>query len=72
MQIPVFLDESIHIDFAKSVMKDKADIIKEVHSPVPEADGYRLVWFHSSSKQEGDAQVSQGHITLAFKKGLRH
>lgn len=56
------------VRFLHPGQENKADIIKAVHSPVPEADGYRLIWFHSSGKQERDAQARQTQIAQAFKK----
>ncbi len=56
------------VRFLHPGQEDKPDIIKAVHSPIPDADGYRLVWFHSSQKQERDAQSRQNQIMRAFKK----
>jgi len=32
------------------------DIVRAVDSPFPDADGFRLLWFHSSVKQQRDAE----------------
>ncbi len=29
------------------------DIICAVESPIPDVDGYRLIWYHSSHKRKG-------------------
>jgi transposase len=39
-----------------------------VKSPIPDADGYRLIWFHSSHKRERDTQSRQDHIVRACKE----
>jgi len=44
------------------------DIIRAVKSPIPDADGYRLIWFHSSHKRERDAGSRQDHIVRACKE----
>jgi transposase len=44
------------------------DIIRAVKSSIPDADGYRLIWFHSSHKRERDAQNRQDHIVRACKE----
>lgn len=44
------------------------DIIRAIESPIPDADGYRLIWYHSSHKQQRDAQERQDRILRAQKK----
>jgi transposase len=44
------------------------DIVRAVKSPIPDADGYRLIWFHSSHKRERDAGSRQDRIIRACKK----
>ena len=44
------------------------DIFRAVESPIPDSDGYRLIWFHSSHKRERDAQSRQDRIVRAFKE----
>lgn len=44
------------------------DIIQAIESPIPDADGYRLIWFHSSHKMERDAQSRRDRIVRAFKE----
>lgn len=45
-----------------------ADIIRALASPIPDADGYRLIWFHSSHKKERDAQSRQDKMVRACKE----
>jgi len=44
------------------------DIIRAIESPIPDADGYRLIWYHSSHKRQRDAQERQDRILRAQKK----
>jgi len=44
------------------------DIFRAMESPIPDADGYRLIWFHSSHKRERDAQSRQDRIVRALKE----
>jgi transposase len=39
-----------------------ADIVRAMDSPFPDPDGYRLLWFHSSLKQQRDAENRQDTI----------
>jgi hypothetical protein len=41
---------------------DPPDIIRAVDSPFPDPDGFRLLWFHSSEKEERDAEDRQERI----------
>jgi len=44
-----------------------ADIIKAIESPIPEVNGFRLVWFFSSHKMQRDAEKRQEAILRAYK-----
>lgn len=44
------------------------DIIRAMESPIPDADGYRLIWFHSTHKRKRDASSRQDRIVKAFKE----
>ncbi len=44
------------------------DIVLAIESPIPDANGFRLVWFHSSHKKQRDAQYRQECINRAWKK----
>jgi transposase len=44
------------------------NILRAMKSPIPDADGYRLIWFHSSHKMERDAQSRRDQIVRAFKE----
>jgi transposase len=44
------------------------DIFHAVDSPVPDADGFRLIWYHSTQKAHRDAQVRQETIARAVRK----
>jgi len=43
------------------------DILRAVESPIPDADGFRLIWFHSSHKRQRDFQSRQDAINRALK-----
>jgi transposase len=43
------------------------DIFRAVPSPVPDADGFRLLWYESSHKMERDAQARRSAIQTAWK-----
>jgi transposase len=43
------------------------DIVHAVESPIPESDGFRLIWFHSTHKHERDVQSRQDAIDRALK-----
>lgn len=44
------------------------DIIRAMESPIPDADGYRLIWFYSTHKRQRDAKSRQDRIVTAFKE----
>jgi len=44
------------------------DIIRALDSPFPDPDGFRLLWFHSSQKQERDAENRQEAISRAVEE----
>lgn len=44
------------------------DIICAMESPIPDADGYRLVWFFSTHKKKRDAASRQDKIVRALKE----
>lgn len=43
------------------------DIFHAVASPVPDADGFRLIWYHSTHKDQRDARARQDAIARAVK-----
>jgi transposase len=43
------------------------EVVKAMESPVPDGDGYRLIWVFSSWKRERDFQARKGCIERAFK-----
>ncbi|GFP23164.1 hypothetical protein HKBW3S09_00631 [Candidatus Hakubella thermalkaliphila] len=43
------------------------EIIMTVESPIPDANGFRLIWYHSSFKRERDSQSRQTAINRAWK-----
>ncbi len=45
--------------------EDPPDVICAVDSPLPDADGFRLIWFHSSAKLERDGEERQQRIARA-------
>ena len=45
---------------------DPPDIVRAVDSPFPDPDGFRLLWFHSSEKEERDAAERQERIARAL------
>lgn len=44
------------------------DIIRAMESPIPDADGYRLIWFFSTHKKQRDAKSRQDKIVRALKE----
>ena len=44
------------------------DIVHATESPIPDADGFRLIWYHSTHKRERDAQSRQAAIDGAVKE----
>jgi transposase len=44
------------------------DIVRALESPIPDTDGYRLIWYHSSHKRERDARNRQDRILRAYKE----
>lgn len=44
------------------------DIISSMESPIPDADGYRLIWFFSTHKKKRDAKSRQDKIVRALKE----
>jgi transposase len=45
-----------------------ADVIRAIESPIPEVNGFRLVWFFSSHKCQRDADKRQDAILRATKQ----
>lgn len=43
------------------------DIFRALSSPIPDADGFRVIWYHSSHKMERDAQFRSDAIQSAWK-----
>lgn len=46
---------------------DQADVIQSMESPIPEVNGFRLIWFFSSRKSQSDAEKRQEAILRAVK-----
>ncbi len=44
------------------------DVFRAVASPIPDADGFRLVWYESSHKLERDAQARRAALQTAWKE----
>ena len=44
---------------------DPPDIIRAVDSPFPDPDGFRLVWFHSTEKEQRDGEDRRERIARA-------
>jgi transposase len=44
------------------------DIVRALDSPFPDPDGFRLLWFHSSQKQERDAEDRREAIDRAVEE----
>jgi transposase len=44
------------------------EVLKAIESPIPEADGFRLVWIFSSEKRERDFLARKGCIERAWKE----
>lgn len=43
------------------------DVVCAIESPIPDSDGYRLIWFYSSHKKERDAENRR----VAIDRGLK-
>jgi len=48
------------------------DIFRAIPSPIPDADGFRVIWFQSSHKMERDAHARRGAIQSAWKALQRY
>jgi transposase len=44
------------------------DIIQALESPIPEVNGFRLIWFRSSQKRQRDAEKRQDALARALKE----
>jgi transposase len=44
------------------------DIFKAIASPIPDPDGFRVIWYHSSHKSARDAQARENIIQAAWKE----
>jgi transposase len=44
------------------------NVISSIESPIPDSDGYRLIWFYSSHKKERDAENRRMAIDKALKE----
>jgi transposase len=44
---------------------DPPDVIRAVESPFPDPDGYRLLWFHSTAKEQRDQEDRRERIARA-------
>ncbi len=44
------------------------DVFRAVASPIPDADGFRLLWYESSHKMERDAQARRDTIQTVWKE----
>lgn len=44
------------------------EIIKAIESPIPDPDGFRIVWIFSSAKRERDFLARKGTVELAWKE----
>jgi transposase len=45
---------------------DPPEVVRAVDSPFPDPDGFRLIWFHSSQKEERDAEQRRERIARAI------
>ena len=45
---------------------DPLDVFRAVESPFPDPDGFRLIWFHSSQKEQRDAEGRRERIARAI------
>lgn len=54
--------------------KDPPDVFRGFESPMPSAEGYRILWYHSSIKHSLDQQARQTRIerAVAELESLRH
>jgi transposase len=47
--------------------KAAPDVVRACPSPVPDADGFRLWWYHSTAKEARDAEARSDAIEVAWK-----
>lgn len=47
---------------------DDTESVKAIESPIPDADGFRLVWVFNSTKRQRDFLARKGRIDRAFKE----
>jgi transposase len=45
-----------------------ADVVRFIPSPFPDPDGFRLLWFHSSLKEERDVELRQEALNRAVEE----
>jgi len=45
----------------------QTDAVRSCPSPIPDADGFRVFWYHSAQKQARDAQARSDFIEAAWK-----
>jgi len=50
------------------VKRGEPDIVRSLDSPFPDRDGFRLLWFHSSLKQQRDAESRQEALERAVEE----
>jgi transposase len=54
------------VSYKGRLKEDPLDVFRAVDSPFPDPDGFRLIWFHSSQKEERDAEERRERIARAI------
>lgn len=54
--------------YANRPRRGEADVVQAMDSPMPDSDGYRLIWYHSSAKQDQDAAWRQQQLERAVSE----
>ena len=54
------------VSYTGRLKDDPLDVFRAVESPFPDPDGFRLIWFHSSQKEQRDAEGRRERIARAI------
>jgi len=56
------------VSYKGRLKEDPPEVVRAVDSPFPDPDGFRLIWFHSSQKEQRDAEGRRERIARAVSK----
>jgi transposase len=60
--------EEIELSRRPRLKDGVVEVVKAIESPIPDVDGYRLIWVFSSLKKERDFLARKGFMERAFKE----